>query len=50
MQVLIGPMGTNLQRNIEQNSYIFIQESEFENVVCEMEAILSRPQCAKQRL
>ena len=30
------------------NSYIFyIQENAFENVVCEMPAILSRPQCVK---
>ena len=31
--------------NPKQNSCIFIQESTFENVVCEMASILSRPQC-----
>ena len=34
-----------LQWNIQRNSYIFIQENAFENVVCEMAVILSRPQC-----
>ena len=29
------------------NSNIFIQEKAFENVVCEMAAILSLPQCVK---
>ena len=27
------------------NSNVFIQENAFENIVCEMAAILSRPQC-----
>ena len=36
-----------LQWNPKQNSYIFIQENAFENVVCEMAAILSRPQFVK---
>ena len=31
--------------NFKQNSYIFIQEKVFENVVWKMAAILSRPQC-----
>ena len=31
-----------------RNSYIFIQESAFENVVWKMAAILSRPQCGKR--
>ena len=35
--------------NLKQNSYIFIQENAFENVVCEMAAILSRPQCVKDK-
>ena len=39
--LLIGPLGTNFNRN----SNIFIQENAFENVVCEMASILSRPQC-----
>ena len=33
------------QWNFKHNSYIFIQENAFENVVCEMAAIFSRPQC-----
>ena len=32
---------------MKRNSYIFIQENAFENVVCEMAANLSRPQCVK---
>ena len=39
-----------LQRNFNQNSYIFIQESAFENVVWKMAAIFSRPQCVNQSL
>ena len=35
------------QWNLERNSYIFIQENAFENVVCKMAVILSRPQCDK---
>ena len=33
--------------NLKRNSYIFIQENAFENVICEMAAISSRPQCVK---
>ena len=40
--------GNKFQWNLNQNSYIFIQENAFENVVWEMAAILSRPQCVKQ--
>ena len=36
-----------LQLNFKQNSYTFIRENAFESVVCEMAAILSRPQCFK---
>ena len=36
-----------LQWNLKRNSCIFIQENAFENVVCEMASILSRPQCVK---
>ena len=36
-----------LQWNFKRNSYIFIQEKTFENVVCEMAAILSRHHCVK---
>ena len=35
------------QWNFNQNSKSFIQENAFESVVCEMSAILSRPQCVK---
>ena len=31
--------------NFYRNSYIFIQGNSFENVVCEMAAILFQPQC-----
>ena len=34
-----------LQWNFDRNSFIFIQENVFEAVVCEIAAILSRPQC-----
>ena len=36
-----------LQWNFNWNSYIFIQETVFENIVCEMATILSKPQCVK---
>ena len=36
-----------LQFNVNQNSYTFIQENAFENVVWKMATILSRPQCVK---
>ena len=38
--LLIGPLGTNLCE-------FLIQENTFESVVCEMLAILFRPQCVK---
>ena len=38
------------QWNFDRNSNIFIQENAFESVVCEMTAILSRPQCVNKRL
>ena len=34
--------------NLNENLYIFIQENAFENVILEMEAILSWPQCVKR--
>ena len=37
--------GNNIQWNSNGNQYIFIQENAFENVVCKMAAISSRPQC-----
>ena len=40
----IEPLGSNFSE-ILRNSYIFIQENPFWNVVCEMVAILSRPPC-----
>ena len=36
-----------LQWNFNRNSNIFIHEIAFENRVCEMASILSRPQCVK---
>ena len=36
-----------LQCNLKQNSYIFIKKNSFQNVVCEMTASWSRPQCVK---
>ena len=44
--LLIGNLRKN-QSNLKRNSYNFIQEDAFENVVCERAAILSRLQCAK---
>ena len=41
--LFIGPLGTKFSEILIENSYIFIQENTFENVVCEMAAILSRP-------
>ena len=38
-------LGNKLQWNFNQNVDIFIQENAFENVVWEMLAILSGPQC-----
>ena len=43
--LLIGPFGTNFSEIlILYNSYIFIRENPFENVVWKMAAILSQPQ------
>ena len=44
--LLSGPVGTN-KRNIHWNVNIFIQGNAFENVVCEMVAILSRGRWVK---
>ena len=38
-------IGNKLQWNFNRYSNIFIQENAFENVVCKMVAIFSRPQC-----
>ena len=40
-------LGNKLQWNLNRNTNIFIQENAFESVVCQMAAILSRPQCVK---
>ena len=40
-------LGNKLQWNYNRNSNIFIEENAFENVVCEMMFISSRPQCVK---
>ena len=40
--VLIGPLGTNFSEFLIE---IFFKEITFENVICYMSAILSRPQC-----
>ena len=45
---LIGPQGTNFDEILIENSYIFIHENPFENVVWKMASILSRPQCVNR--
>ena len=48
--VLIGhSLRDKLQWNLKRNTYMFIQENAFENVVWKMAAILFLPQCANQR-
>ena len=42
-------LGNKHQWNFNRNSNIFIEENTFENVVCEMLFISSRPQCVKTR-
>ena len=44
--LLIGPLVPNFSE-ISVEIFIFIQENAFENNVCEMAFILSRPQCVK---
>ena len=39
------PLRNKLQWHLNRNSYIFIKENAFENIVRKMEAILFRPQC-----
>ena len=41
-------LGNKIQWNLNRNSYIFIQENTFENVVWKMAAILSLPQCVNE--
>ena len=45
--LLIGPLGTNFSEILIKNYNIFFQENAFESVVCEVAAILSRPQYVK---
>ena len=46
--LLIGPLGTNFNEIlIENQTFSKIGENTFENVVCEMLFIASRPQCVK---
>ena len=45
LDIVNSKLRSKLQWNIKQNSYIFIQENAFENVICEMVPILSRPEC-----
>ena len=40
--------GNKLQWNFNRNSYIFIEETTFENVVWQMAAFLSRPHCVNE--
>ena len=42
-------LGNKLQWNFNRNSYNFIEENAYENVVCETVAILSRTQYVKQK-
>ena len=42
--MLIGPLETNFSEILIEFLIIFIQENAFENVVCNVAAILSRPQ------
>ena len=44
--LLSRTIGTNFSEILSE-IYILIQENAFEKVVCEMAAILSRPQCIK---
>ena len=47
--LLIGTLGIAIQWNFTRNEYIFIQEKAFENVVCIMASISSRPQCVSRQ-
>ena len=47
--LLIRPPRNKLQKNFIRNSYNFIQENLFENVVWKMAAIFSWPQCFKKQ-
>ena len=45
----IGPMGTNFDGNLNQNTKLFIRENVLKNVICKMTAILFRPHCASHQ-
>ena len=45
--LFIWPIGTTISEILIKIHVFFIQENAFENIVCEMSAILSRPQCVK---
>ena len=46
--LLIGPLGTNFSEILIAIETFSLQENAFENIVCEMASILSRPQCVKR--
>ena len=48
--LLYSTLGNKLNCYRTRNSYIFIQESEFEIVVWKMADILSRPQCVNMQI
>ena len=48
LNVVNWTLRNKLQLNLNWNSFIFIQENAFENVVWKMAAILSWPQCVKE--
>ena len=43
--LLISPLGTNFGEILIEIQTIFFEENTFENVVCEMLFVSSRPQC-----
>ena len=43
--IIFWTLTNKIMWNLNQNSYILVQENAFQNVVSEMAAILSRPQC-----
>ena len=45
--IVNSTLTNKFQWNVNRNSCIFIRETAFENVVCEMAVILSRPPCVK---
>ena len=48
--IVSSTLENKFHSNFNQNSYIFIQENAFENVVCWMASISFRPQCVNLRL